>query len=120
MKKTSPPGTPPTAAGRAAVGGEVYAQLRDLIVRGRLAPGRPLGEQELARELRVSRTPVREALRHLHRDGLATFIGGGERTRLAVTALSRVAVLELYRAAGALEGVAARELAHVDRASRIE
>jgi DNA-binding GntR family transcriptional regulator len=84
-----------------------YHRLRDLIVRGRLVPGAPLVEADVAKHLGVSRTPVREAFQRLRHDGLAVTAGGGDRPRLAVTPLSRAAVFELYRAAGALEGVAA-------------
>ncbi len=95
-----------------------YHRLRDLIVRGRLAPGAPLVEADAAKHLGVSRTPVREALQRLRRDGLAVTTGGGERPRLAVAPLSRAAVLELYRAAGALEGLAARNVARLGRDDR--
>ncbi len=40
------------------------------IVHGRLAPGAALDEQALAAAFGVSRTPIREALRHLHAAGL--------------------------------------------------
>jgi DNA-binding GntR family transcriptional regulator len=96
-----------------------YRRLRDLIVRGRLAPAAPLVEADLAARLKVSRTPVREALQRLRRDGLAVITGGGERPRLAVSPLSRDAVDELYRAAGALEGVAARSVAQMPAAERV-
>lgn len=95
-----------------------YERLRDLIVRGRLAPAAPLVEADLATRLNMSRTPVREALQRLRRDGLAVITGGGERPRLAVSPLSREAVDELYRAAGALEGVAARNVAQLPPAER--
>ncbi|MEO8335705.1 MAG: GntR family transcriptional regulator [bacterium] len=97
-----------------------YHLLRDLIVRGRLAPGAPLVEAEAAKHLGVSRTPVREALQRLRRDGLAVTAGGGERPRLAVAPLSSAAVFELYRAAGALEGVAARNVALLGGEDRSE
>ncbi|WP_337868676.1 GntR family transcriptional regulator [Meiothermus sp.] len=48
----------------------VYAQLRDWIVQGVLEPGEQLRDQELARRLGVSRTPVREALRRLEDERL--------------------------------------------------
>jgi DNA-binding GntR family transcriptional regulator len=96
-----------------------YHRLRDLIVRGRLAPGAPLVEAEAAKHLGVSRTPVREALQRLRRDGLAVTAGGGERPRLAVAPLSRAAVFELYRAAGALEGVASRNIALLAGSARL-
>lgn len=44
--------------------------IREAIVEGRLAPGNPLREEELARTYGISRTPIREALRVLHAEGL--------------------------------------------------
>jgi DNA-binding GntR family transcriptional regulator len=72
---------PPQAAGPPAVlplvrganrtlADELRLQLADEIVRGVLAPGAALDETELARRFRVSRTPVREALRQLAASGL--------------------------------------------------
>lgn len=46
-----------------------YAQLRDLVIDGGLAPGQPLYEIHLAERLGMSRTPVREALKLLTREG---------------------------------------------------
>lgn len=48
----------------------VYTVLREAIVSGRFAPGRKLSENELAGELGVSRTPVREALAMLRDERL--------------------------------------------------
>jgi DNA-binding GntR family transcriptional regulator len=93
--------------------------LRDLIVRGRLAPGTPLVEAEAAQHLGVSRTPVREALQRLRRDGLAIAAGGGARPRLAVAPMSRPSVEEVYRATGALEGVASQAIARQASGDRI-
>src|SRR5699024_6759761 len=39
---------------------DVYRSIRDAIVRGQLAPGEQLRDQELGEWLQVSRTPVRE------------------------------------------------------------
>ena len=47
--------------------------LREAILRGVLAQGDPLRQEELARNLSVSRMPVREALQILHAEGLVTF-----------------------------------------------
>src|SRR5712691_12675512 len=44
--------------------------IRQAIVDGTLEPGRRLKEEELARELGISRTPVREALLMLQAEGL--------------------------------------------------
>jgi len=52
----------------------VYRHLRDAILKGGLEPGARLRERDLAAKLRVSRTPVREALRQLERDGQVRLI----------------------------------------------
>jgi len=52
------------------LGDEVYTAIGEAILDGRLAPGEHLRDQELARWLGVSRTPVREALQRLERTGL--------------------------------------------------
>jgi len=49
---------------------ELRLQLADDIVRGALEPGSTLDESDLARRFRVSRTPVREAIRQLAACGL--------------------------------------------------
>src|SRR5699024_6753414 len=49
---------------------DVYRSIRDAIVRGQLAPGEQLRDQELGEWLQVSRTPVREALQRLAQAGL--------------------------------------------------
>ncbi|TAM59838.1 GntR family transcriptional regulator [bacterium] len=52
----------------------VVPPLREAIIEGQLPPGTRLSESELAQELGVSRTPVREALAQLERDGLVTIV----------------------------------------------
>jgi DNA-binding GntR family transcriptional regulator len=51
-----------------------YVQLREDIITIRLAPGTLLRETELMRRLKVGRTPVREALQRLQRDGFVIVI----------------------------------------------
>jgi DNA-binding GntR family transcriptional regulator len=48
-----------------------YDALRTMILSGEVKPGERLSERELARRVQVSRTPLREALGRLERDGLA-------------------------------------------------
>jgi DNA-binding GntR family transcriptional regulator len=47
-----------------------YSQLKKMILYHKLTPGERLQDRDLARQLNVSRTPVREALSRLERDGL--------------------------------------------------
>jgi DNA-binding GntR family transcriptional regulator len=82
----------------------VYRTLRHGIVHGDLAPGERLRSDALANELRVSRTPVREALRKLEAEGLVAHSG----SRLVVRAFSEKDLTELFYVREALEGMAAR------------
>jgi DNA-binding GntR family transcriptional regulator len=52
----------------------VYLTLKDRILTQKLRPGDPLSELDLAQELKVSRTPVREALLRLQKDSLVDII----------------------------------------------
>lgn len=61
---------------------DVYRSIRDAIVRGQLAPGEQLRDQELGAWLQVSRTPVREALQRLAQAGLVV-ADPGRMTRVA-------------------------------------
>lgn len=49
---------------------DVYEKLRTAIVMGELRPNEPLIEADLAEQLQVSRTPIRESLQRLVADGL--------------------------------------------------
>jgi DNA-binding GntR family transcriptional regulator len=53
---------------------DVFAHLRNLIIRGHWLPGKKLSENEVAREIGVSRTPVREAFIRLQGEGLVGVI----------------------------------------------
>ena len=50
----------------------VYEQLKRQILTGEITPGTRMMEVELADEMGVSRTPVREAIRKLEKEGLVT------------------------------------------------
>lgn len=71
----------------------VHARLRDEILHGRLAPGLVVSQVQLARELGVSRTPLREAVRMLQREGLVT---GEANRKVRVAPFSIQDVEELY------------------------
>src|SRR3954464_13472158 len=83
----------------------VYESLRDAISDGRIAGGERVREEEVARNLGVSRTPVREALQRLQQRGVLV-LGAGR--GLVVPRLSQQQVIELYAMREILEGSAAR------------
>jgi DNA-binding GntR family transcriptional regulator len=53
---------------------EVTHRLRDMIVQGQLAPGERIQEMALAQQLKVSRTPIRDALKVLTAEGLVQLL----------------------------------------------
>ena len=53
---------------------QVAARLRTMLVEGRIAPGAKLNERELCEQLRVSRTPLREAIKLLGAEGLVDLL----------------------------------------------
>jgi DNA-binding GntR family transcriptional regulator len=55
---------------RPALHQDVYTTLKAAILEGRLKPGAPLREPEIAIQMGISRAPLREALRQLEREGL--------------------------------------------------
>lgn len=54
----------------------VYESLRDAVVEGRYEPGEKLVQEQVAEELGVSRTPVRDALNRLAHEGLVQAVHG--------------------------------------------
>lgn len=82
-----------------------YAVLREAILNNILTPGARLRADELAKQLGVSKTPVREALRKLQAEDLIVVSAGNA---LTVKVLSEKQLLEIYYTREALEGMAAR------------
>jgi DNA-binding GntR family transcriptional regulator len=85
---------------------EVTEYLRELILSGEIPPGTQLFQIELAEQLGVSRTPLREAFRILERDGLIR-ISNGNKT-VEVVRLADEDAIELYQVREVLDGLAAR------------
>jgi len=83
----------------------VYRRLRDAIQEGQFKSGDRVMEIEIADWLKVSRTPVRDALRRLESEGM---LQHEPRNGLVVARLDRQAVMELYAMRETLEGTAAR------------
>ncbi|TYP53755.1 GntR family transcriptional regulator [Thermosediminibacter litoriperuensis] len=84
---------------------EVFKILREAILGGSLQPGTRLVEREIARQLGVSRTPVREAIHKLEQEGLVRHI---PRRGVVVAQISEREVHEVYMIRAVLEGLAAR------------
>lgn len=82
--------------------------LRSGIIRGDLAPGEEILEEEIAVALGVSRTPVREALLLLAGEQLID-LGATRGQRATVRAMSIAELGEVYEMRSLLEGVVARE-----------
>ncbi|MEV3971350.1 GntR family transcriptional regulator [Streptomyces sp. NPDC050698] len=74
----------------------VYERLKSDIESLRLRPGAKLSEVQLGEELGASRTPVREAIRRLAREGLVDFVPG-EVARVAAISLGGVRALFDFR-----------------------
>lgn len=87
---------------------QIYRLLRKRILEGKLTPGSRLIERKLAEELNVSKTPVREALVRLDKDGL---LDGEVHRGLWVAELTEEEAREIYDLREMLEGLAAREAA---------
>jgi DNA-binding GntR family transcriptional regulator len=83
---------------------EVYRQIREDILSGRLRPRDHLVEVDLAERLQVSRTPVRESLQRLAADGLIV----SHRRRWVVYEHTIEEIADIYEVRMALEGYAAR------------
>jgi DNA-binding GntR family transcriptional regulator len=106
------------AAGRGESISRAYDQLRELIVRGRLAPGSRVVESELAERLGVSRTPTRSALHRLQQEGYVTAPDRARERRLIVAPLTQGDARELFHIVGTLEGLAARYAAELPATQR--
>jgi DNA-binding GntR family transcriptional regulator len=82
-----------------------YEYLKSNLLSGRFNPGERLIEEQLAGELGVSRTPVREALHKLELEGLVKPL---ETRGFCIPKDSREEIIELFDIRAALEGFAMR------------
>ncbi|UCG66707.1 MAG: GntR family transcriptional regulator [Deltaproteobacteria bacterium] len=86
-----------------------YKALRDSILSGHLVPGEIYNEMAIAKELGISRTPVREALLELSTQGLITFL---PRKGVMVSHHKRQDVEEIFELRKAIE------LAAIEKAAK--
>lgn len=71
----------------------MYNTLRERIVLGDLSPGEVLSENNLAKEFKVSRTPIRRVLQHLEYDG---FVSTKHGIGTIVNPIDIIEIKELY------------------------
>ena len=81
---------------------QVVLRLRTMLVEGRIAPGAKLNERELCEQLRVSRTPLREAIKLLAAEGLVDLLPN--RGAVAVR-LTESDVVNAFEVLGGLEAM---------------
>ncbi|HWJ02374.1 MAG TPA: GntR family transcriptional regulator [Verrucomicrobiae bacterium] len=82
----------------------VFESLREAIISGVLKPGERMMEIQLADEMGVSRTPVREAIRKLELEGFVVMI---PRKGAYVAGISLKDIADVFEIRAALEGLAA-------------
>lgn len=88
--------------------GQIEDKIRAAICEGYFVPGQRLVERELCELLDVSRTSVREALRHFEAEGLISFIPHKGPT---VTIMNKAEARQLYELRALLEGYAGEQFA---------
>ena len=94
-----------TPHGKQTQAEKLASEIADAILTGTLAPGTRLDEQTLADRYAVSRTPVREAIRHLAATGLVEV---RPRRSAIVTAITAEHLETMFVAMGELEATCAR------------
>jgi DNA-binding GntR family transcriptional regulator len=82
----------------------VYEELKMQILKGSIIPGTRMMEDELAEEMGVSRTPIREAIRKLEKEGLVTI---EPRRGAYASMISTEDMVEILEVRQDLEGLAA-------------
>lgn len=85
-----------------ALHGQVTQRLRQMLVEGQIAPGAKLNERELCEQLKVSRTPLREAIKTLAAEGLVELLPN--RGAIAVQ-LGEDDILNTFEVMAGLEGM---------------
>jgi DNA-binding GntR family transcriptional regulator len=97
---------------------QALERVRELIVHGKLSPGTWIVEEELAKRLHVSRTPVRAVLQWLQQEGYVREQRTATKSRMIVSPLTKEDATELYSVIGRLEGLAGRLTAGLPKAER--
>ena len=88
-----------------SLGGRVFQRIREDILKGKYKQNDELKEATLGKELGVSRTPVREALRQLELEGLVSIVPN---RGAYVNGISKKDIWDIYYMRSTLEGLCAR------------
>jgi DNA-binding GntR family transcriptional regulator len=96
---------------------KAYSAIKEAILSLTLKPRTPLVENELARQLGISKTPIRDALVELEREGLVTKIPF---KGTYVTEITLKDIREIFQLRAVLEGFAARLAAPLFSAEELE
>jgi DNA-binding GntR family transcriptional regulator len=88
---------------------QVAARLRTLLIEGRIAPGAKLNERELSELLRVSRTPLREAIKLLAAEGLVDLLPNRGAVAVKLTEADILNTFEVLAGLEAMSGEFAAE-----------
>lgn len=106
----------PIEASRRSLADEAYNRITEAMLHGSLPPGSRLVMDTLAEDLRISRTPVRDALKRMEQEHLIEPTG---RRGFVVRHLDEDEIRETYEAREAIEGFAARLAALNPAAGRL-
>jgi len=104
----------PDAQPRLAI--DVYEQILSAIINGQVTPGERLIQEQIAAEINVSRTPVREALLRLEQEGI---LEQTSRKGFSIRNISDQEVHAIYGAREAIEGYAAYLVAGAGGAEKL-
>ena len=96
---------------------QIYHKIREMILFMKLKPGERVYEARMARLFNTSRSPVREAVKALIKEGLLV---SDEKSRIFVYEPTFDDIIQIYQCRMALESLAARLTAEVATTSQIK
>ena len=104
---------------RVALHDQVVARLRTLLIEGHIAPGAKLNERELSALLRVSRTPLREAIKLLASEGMVDLLPNRGAVAVKLTETDILNTFEVLAELEAMAGELAAERMTVDELAEV-
>jgi DNA-binding GntR family transcriptional regulator len=84
---------------------QIYSSIKQMIFNGSLQPGDYINESKLATQFQISRSPIREAIRSLEKEGLLVI---DEKSKLRVYQPKVKDVVEIYECRQALEALSTK------------